>query len=144
MKLPVKPEEILLQGSELLRPVFSEHGFAFVQLSKGDSSGGPFASGEFRRGDRRCEFHFRFSLGMVTYYLGNESISHEQYMCSVLGKPHLSHYPGFSSDLLDAFRHLRDDLQNHCNEFLGGTNDIFLRRIEDARARLASRPNLPD
>lgn len=81
---------------------------------------------------------------MVTYHLGYESISHEEYMCSVLGKPHLSHYPGFSNDSLNAFRHLRDDLQDYCNEFLEGTNDAFLHRIEDARARWASKPHLSD
>jgi hypothetical protein len=80
---------------------------------------------------------------MVTYHLGSESISHEEYMYSVLGKPDLSNFPGFSIDPLDAFRHLRDDLRNYCNEFLEGTNDIFLRRIEDARARWASKPKLP-
>ena len=64
-------------------------------------------------------------------------------MCSILGKPNLSYYPGFSNDPLDAFRHLRDDLQNYCDEFLEGTNDTFLRRVEDARVRWASRPKLP-
>jgi hypothetical protein len=140
----MNPEEILLQGSELLKPLFSEHGFVFVQSGKGDSSGGPFASGEFRRGDRRFEFHFRFSLGMVIYHLGSESISHEKYMCSVLGKPNPSRYPGFSSDPLDAFRHLRDDMRNYCSEFFEGTNDTFLRRIKDARVRWTSRPKLPN
>jgi hypothetical protein len=84
--------------------VFSEHGFVFVRLGAGDSSGGRFASAEFRRADRAFEFHFRFSLGMVTYRLGSESVSHEEYMCSVLGKPNLSRYPGFAIDPLDAFR----------------------------------------
>jgi hypothetical protein len=138
------PEEILLQGSELLKPVFSEHGFSFARLDAGMSSGGRFGSAEFRRGNRRFEFHFRFSLGMVTYHLGPESISHEEYMFSVLGKPNLSHYPSYSTDPLDAFRDLRDDLQSYCSDFLQGTDDVLLRRIEDARVRRASRPKLPE
>jgi hypothetical protein len=137
------PEEILLRGSELLKPLFSKHGFLFAQLGKGAGSGGAFAAAEFRRANRRFEFHFRFSLGMVTYHLDSESISHEQYMCSVLGESNLSCYPGFSIDPLDAFRHLRDDLRDRCAEFLEGTDEVFLRRIEDARASWMRRPKLP-
>jgi hypothetical protein len=142
--MPAGPEEILLQGSELLKPLFSEYGFNFARLGAGNSSGGRFASAEFRRSDRSFQFHFRYSLGMVTYHLGSESISHEEYMCSVLGKPYLSHYPGFSSDPLEAFRDLRDDLQSYCSDFLHGSNDTFLRRIEDARVRWVIRPKLPE
>jgi hypothetical protein len=137
------PEEILLQGSELLKPIFSKHGFIFAVSGTGNSSGGQFASAEFTRGERRFELHFRFSLGMVAYHLGSKSISHEEYMCSVLGKPYLSKYPGFSDDPLDAFCDLRQDLETHCSEFLEGTNDAFLHRIEDGRIRWANRQKLP-
>jgi hypothetical protein len=65
-------------------------------------------------------------------------------MSSVLGTPGLSHYPGFSNDPLEAFRDLRDDLQSYCAEFLEGTNETFLHRIEDARSRWANRPTLPE
>jgi len=139
----VNPKQILLEGSELLKPLLSQCGFVFVQLGEGTGSGGPFALAEFRKSDRRLQFHFRFSLGVVTYYLGSESISHEAYMCSVLGKPNLCRYPSFSDDPLDAFRDLHDDLQDYCNEFLEGTDEIFLRRIEDARLHWASRSKLP-
>jgi hypothetical protein len=138
------PEEILREGSELLMPLFAEHGFVFARSGAGDSSGGRFASAEFRRDDRRLEFHFRFSLGMVCYHLGSESISHEEYMCSVLGKPNLSHYPGFSNDPLDAFRQLREDVEKYCIEFLDGTDEAFHLRIEEARSCWANRPKLPD
>ena len=142
--MPIKPEEILRQGSELLMPLFAKHGFVLEQSGAGESSGGRFASAEFRRANRKFLFHFRFSLGMVSYHLGSESISHEQYMCSVLGKPNLSLYPGFSSDPLDAFRHLCEDIQNYCIEFLEGTNEAFQRRMDDARRCWAIRPKLPD
>jgi hypothetical protein len=136
------PEKNLLQGSEVLKPLFSQPGFVFAKLNKGTGSGGAFASAEFRKADRKFEFHFRFSLGLVTYQLGSESMSHEEYMCSVLGGPNRSRYPGFSKDPLDAFRDLRDDLQDYCAEFLEGTDEAFLRRIEDARACRASRAKL--
>ena len=142
--MPSNPEETLFQGSELLQPLFTKHGFVFVPLDKGKSSGGPFASAEFSRGDRRLEFHFRYSLGMVTYHLGAESITHQEYMCSVLGEPNRSRYPGFSNDPLDAFRDLCDDVEKYCTEFLEGTSDTFLRRIEDARRRSTRIPMLPD
>lgn len=142
--MPSDPERTLLRGSELLKPTFSEHGFVFAQIGADRGSGGPFASAEFRRNGRRCELHFRWSLGLVTYHIGTESISHEEYMCSVLGKPNLSHYPGFSSDPLDAFHHLREDLQNYCKEFLEGSDEIFLSRISDARVRWLAQTKLPN
>jgi hypothetical protein len=138
------PEKILLQGSELLASLFSGYGFIFAQLSKGRGSGGKFASAEFKRADRRFEFHFRYSLGIVNYHLGHESISHQEYMCSVLGRPNLSRYPGFSNEPLDAFRDLRKDLEDYCGEFLDGTNEEFIRRIEDARVCWTAIPKLPD
>jgi len=137
-------EEILDRGCKLLQSFLSKHGFAFLPLATGPSSGGPFASAEFKRGDRRLELHFRDSLGMVTYHLGPRSVTHEEYMLSVLGNPYASRYPGFSDDPLDAFRGLSEDLMEHCNEFLEGTDEAFLSRIEDARARWANRPKLPD
>lgn len=143
-KAIANPEEILLKGSEFLKPIFSKHGFVFSLTGKGSGSGGRFASAEFSRGDRRFEYHFRYSLGMVSYHLGSESISHEEYMCSIFGKPHLSKYPGFSDDPLDAFRHLRQDLETYCIEFLDGTNDAFLHRIKDGRVRWANKSKFPD
>ena len=142
--MSTQPEAVLLQGAELLKPLFSSHGFTFVEKGGSTGSGGPFVSAEFKRGDRKFEIHYRFSLGMVTYHLASQAISHEQYMCSVLGKPGMSHYPGFSNDPLDAFRHLRDDLQSYCSEFLEGTNEAFMRRIQHARSRWASKPKLPE
>lgn len=70
--------------------------------------------------EERTEFHFRYSLGMVSYHLGSESISHQEYMCSVLGKPGLSHYPGFSSEPLDVSSEsivARNNAHNSCGSF---------------------------
>jgi len=141
--VPTKPKDVLLQGAELLRPLLSAHGFAFELLGEGRGSGGEFAYAEFRKGERRIEFHFRYDLGMVTYHLGPDSLSHEQYMLSVLEQPGLSRYPGFSADPLDAFRDLAGDLQAYCGEFLEGTNEELRSRIENSRRRWANRPRLP-
>jgi hypothetical protein len=96
------------------------------------------------RGDRRFEFHVRYGLGIVIYRLGSQWVSHEEYMFSVLGKPNASRYPGFSQNPLDAFSHLLDDLQDYAMDFLEGSDEAFLNRIEDGRARWANRPKLPD
>jgi hypothetical protein len=62
------PREILLRGKEELDPLLTPQGFYFEFRSEGPSSGGPFAWGEFVRGDRRLELHFRDSLGLVRLY----------------------------------------------------------------------------
>lgn len=80
---------------------------------------------------------------MVTYHLGSRSMFHRAYMRSVLGRPNASHYPGFSSDPLDAFRDLYLDLEEHCVEFLEGTDDCLSKRIDDATAAV-DKPGLPE
>jgi hypothetical protein len=71
-------EEMLQRGSALLAPLLLRHGFSFEILDAGSSSGGHFASGEFKRGTRRLGFHFRHSLGIVTYSLADRSMTHQQ------------------------------------------------------------------
>jgi hypothetical protein len=138
------PVGTLALGSGLLEPLFLKHGFAYRTLDAGSSSGGPFASGEFRKDNRWLELHFRHSLGMVTYHLGSRSMSHQEYMRSVLGRAYASHYPGFSSDPIDAFRHLYLDLGEHGAVFLEGTDDNLLHCMEDAQAQRSDRLVLPE
>lgn len=138
------PKEVLLHGSEILVPLLLKHGFEFKLVGGGSSSGGEFAFGEFRRDTRRLELHVRYSLGMVTYHFANRSMSHQDYMRSVLGRPSASHYPGFSSDPLNAFRHLYLDLDEHGADFLQGTDSALLHRLDDVLAQPNQRSGLPD
>ena len=68
---------------------------------------------------------------------------HEEYLCSVLQKPNLSHYPDFSGDPLTRSA-IYADQQSYCGDFLQGTYEAFLRRIEDVRVRWANRSKLPE
>jgi hypothetical protein len=86
----------------------------------------------------------RHGLGMVTYHLADASMTHRQYMRSVHGGIDASHYPGFSSDPLDAFRHLLRDLEEHGGDFFSGTDECLLRRIEDALAMPDGKVGPPD
>ena len=137
-------EETLQRGSALLAPLLLRHGFLFEVVDTGGSSGGHFASGEFKRGARRLKLHFRHGLGMVTYHLADRAMTHQQYMCSVHASLGASHYPGFSSEPLDAFQHLLLDLEEFGGDFLGGTDDCLLRRIGDALAPPIQKSGLPD
>src|SRR5690606_17601263 len=100
------PEEALAAGCAILEPVLAPHGFVWVPGAAGHSSGGSSASGSFVRGTRRLELHFRYSLGLVTYHLGETSLDHDSYMRVVLGAKPVNQYPGFSSDPMDGFHHL--------------------------------------
>jgi len=53
----MKPKDALRAGVEELDPVLVGEGFRFSETSTGKSSGGEFASGEYRRGDRWLELH---------------------------------------------------------------------------------------
>ena len=122
------PSEILLAGIKELDSIMVPHGFAFVLLQEGKSSGGSFANGEYWRGNRRLELHFRWSLGLVTYHVGNVSLGHEDYIRALLGTSKVrgqSSYPGFSTDPMDGFRHLREDLERFGDIFLTGSDEEF-------------------
>ncbi|HJX16012.1 MAG TPA: hypothetical protein VJ386_09780 [Candidatus Deferrimicrobiaceae bacterium] len=97
-------------------------------VHEGRSSGGESASGEYRRGNRRLELHFRWSLGLVTYHVGDISLSHEEYIRAVHGVVKIqgkNAYPGFSQDPLDGFRHLREDLERFGDVVVKGSDDEF-------------------
>lgn len=118
------PTRHLREGRALLASIVEAHGFQWRQGASGSSSGGTFDSGEYVRGDRRLELHFRFSLGMVTYHIGELSLSHEELMRHTGHRPD-SKYPGFSSEPIDAFRGLAEDLSRFCGDFLSGPGAEF-------------------
>jgi hypothetical protein len=89
-----EPETRLRAGAKAIATALVPHGFHFLFCKSGSSSGGPFASGEFVRGDRRLELHVRGGLGLVRYHFGLHSASHEYYM-KELGVWPQCEYPGF-------------------------------------------------
>ena len=128
----MNPTEAIEAGRVILEPVLSQHGFAFEMGPSGQGSGGIFASAAFVRAEWRLELHYRGSLGMVSYHMGEAGVTHEQYMQAVLGKRGISRYPGFSIDPLDAFRDLASDLQSHGQAFLTGSRSAFRAIVEQA------------
>jgi hypothetical protein len=122
--------EILQQGAEILAPALVPHGFHFSIVASGSSSGGAFAQGEFVRGDRKLELHFRWSLGLVVYRIGAQKLVHEDFMRALLGRSGASHYPGFSEDAHAAFDALRQDLVEHCSDFVNGTGEQFNQCVQ--------------
>jgi len=135
--------ETLKAGVLILRELMTNHQFSDSLTAAGKGSGGIFASAEFQRGNRRLELHLRHSLGLVQYHVGNVSLSHEDYMWSVLGKRWASHYPGFSEDPLDGFRDLRRDLEEYGAAFLSGTEADFQKCAEIAALLKSNSPRLP-
>ena len=122
--------EILQRGADILAPVLVPHDFHFSIIASGSSSGGPFAQGEFVRGGRKMELHFRYSLGLVTFHIDALTLAHEDYMRALLGRSGMSHYPGFSGDPLAAFEALRLDLIEHCTDFVSGTGEQFRQCLQ--------------
>jgi hypothetical protein len=125
--------EILQQGADILAQVLVPHGFHFSMVASGGSSGGAFAQGEFVRGDRKLELHLRWSLGLVTYHIGAQKLAHEDYMRALLGRSQAGHYPLCSDDPLAGFEALRQDLVEHCSDFIIGTGEQFRQCIEKHR-----------
>ena len=118
----MNPVETLRSGAAVLSEVLAPHGFRFVETLSGRGSGGDFATGEFRRGNRRLELHFRWSLGLVAYHVGADQLAHSDYVRAVReseGLQESAEYPGFSDDPLEGFRHLCADLVKFGDAFTG-------------------------
>lgn len=94
-------------------------------VASGSSSSGAFAQGEFVRGERRLELHFRRSLGLVTYHVGALALAHDDYMRALLGRSGASHYPAFSDEPFVGFEALCQDLAEHCSDFVSGSGEQF-------------------
>ena len=110
------PEEHLLDGVKILSTYLEPLGFHFKLAATGQSSGGHFAFGQFVCGDREIELHFRWSLGLVSYKVGNLVLGHEDYI-NLLDKHGQNKYPNFSDEPNDAFKCLKFDLENLLQDF---------------------------
>jgi hypothetical protein len=123
------PIEILREGCAVLDPVMRKYGFSRVECVAGKGSGGHYASGGYAKDDRRLEFSYRYSLGLVTYRFGKSSIDHESYMHSVPGAKSNHRYPGFSNDPLSGFHGLAYDLEHFAVSFLLGDFAKFSQSV---------------
>lgn len=119
MRNSEEPKRLLLAGVAILDPVLVPHGFVFSLEATGQGYGGWFASGCYRKGERKLELHFRYSLGLVTYHIGADSLDHETYMrfADVYGQ---NEYPDFPKEPLDSFNHLANDIRSYCADFVSG------------------------
>jgi hypothetical protein len=132
-----------MEGVSILEPVLTPHGFVFEFREEGRGAGGLFARGEFVSGDRRLELHFRYSLGLVTYHVGANQVSHAAYM-DELGVRSQASYAGFSDAPMDGFRHLASDLERFASDFLLGDGSIAIRaaKADDSRSELENRASM--
>ena len=117
------PKDALLDGAKILDPILLLKGFRFERRDEDRGSGGNFAWGEFVREDRRIELHFRYSLGLVRYHVGDQNASHKSYM-QELGVSDQCRYPGFSEDPSAAFYDLAHDL-GWADDFLSGSAAVL-------------------
>jgi hypothetical protein len=127
--------EIFRAGCEILDRIMQPHGFQFVPDESGMSLYGAYTRGNYVRGDRRLELHLRYSLGLVTFHIGDVSVSHDAYLRALTKGEGGNQYPGFSDDPLDGFRHLAHDLQKFCDDFLSGDGKVLIAAVQDQRAR---------
>ncbi len=72
--------------------------------------------------------HFRQSLGLVQYHLGNHSVRHEPYMRR-LGVWSQCRYPGFSNEPLQVFEDLSHDLA-FASDFTTGDGTALVAAAE--------------
>jgi hypothetical protein len=110
---------ILDAESKIVGVVIEPHGFVWAHGKTHQGHPGNAARGTFVKGDRQLKLGFRWSLGPVIYRIGSVSVVHEALM-KYAGHYAEAEYPGFSTDPLDAFRHLAGDLHRFGGDFMFG------------------------
>jgi hypothetical protein len=115
----------LATGAKIVGPVIEPHGFLWGPGKTHEGHPGNAARGTFVKSDRQLELGFRWSLGPVIYRIGTASVSHEA-LVRYSGHHADAAYPGYSSDLLEAFRHLASDLQNFGGDFMFGDGTTII------------------
>ena len=123
------PETQLEAGAAILAKFLAGYGFQFRVEETDRGSGGPFARGAFLKGDRRLELHYRWSLGLVSYTVGNTRVAHEDF-ARARASDGRGVYSGFFSEPLDDFRALLADLEAFGSPFLSGSVEDFLAVAE--------------
>jgi hypothetical protein len=129
---PSEPEKTLRNGCRVLDPVLRPHGFRLKAGTHGVGSGGTFASCKYVRGDRFLELHYRYSLGLVSYHVGEASLDHEMLM-RMLGVRNKCLFPDFPTEPLDSFRSLARDLELYCSDFLSRSGIEFLEQYRKSK-----------
>ncbi|MES2430662.1 MAG: hypothetical protein V4556_06960 [Bacteroidota bacterium] len=130
------PEQQLLDGVKILSAYLEPFGFKFQLKGTGKGSGGHFAYGQFINSgglfskSKNIELHFRGSLGLVTYNVGNLTLSHEDYI-NLLGKQGQNKYPNFPDAPQDSFTCLLWDFKNLLNDFLENNATLFKQKAPD-------------
>lgn len=117
--MAIDPVKVLAEGNALLSAVLTPAGFSLGPTKNVDGSGGAAAVAVWTKRRQSIELHMRYGLGIVDYGWGwgRKKFSH-RHLCDALSCEH--EYPGFSTDPLDAFRHLAADLaRDPLNRVLG-------------------------
>ncbi len=125
MSEPFSPVEQLNEGANILRPLLEPAGFKFALTNTGKGSGGQFAVGEFTRGDRRLELHYRYGLGIANYHVGGPPLSHNEFM-RAQGAEKTAAFPTVLDKSLRGFHALLADLESHGSAFLDADPAPFL------------------
>lgn len=130
--MPLTAKQELEHGASLLVPLLGPYGFVFAVETFGNSSGGPYAVGNFTCGSRSIWLHHRQGLGHVVYQIDNLSLEHEQYL-SALGVAKQSRFLWLPKEIGDErYTSLRLDLERYLSEFLTGSAEVFLQASKQA------------
>jgi hypothetical protein len=110
---------ILDAGAKIVGVVIEPLGFVWALGKTHAGHPGSAARGAFVKGDRQLEVGFRWSLGPIIYRVGGAAVNHEA-LVKYAGHSTEAEYPGYSTDPLDAFRHLASDVKNFGGDFMFG------------------------
>ncbi len=127
---------MMTEGATHLASVLDPLGFTFRVVRTGPSSGGPFCEAEFAGVNRRVELHFRHSVGMVRWHIGDISASHGAYM-EALGRS--ASYPRSQDDEMEAFGCLARDFSLIRTDFIEGDGGVLAKAAVAEEAHNAAR-----
>ena len=147
---PDECKQALLAGVEKVGPILNPIGFMFEISGVGVSSGGPFASGFYSKGEKGIGLIYRSGpgLGAVIYEYDQLGILHTDLM-KHLGKSDVSmlkysarKFASFSREKENVFEALAYDIQNFALEFLNSNDAEFksiIQQISSSKKAIGDR-----
>lgn len=133
---------MLERGRAIIDAVLAAHGFAFDHGHARAISSEEFARGTWVRGDRLLEVGCREELDVVVYRVGEDVLTHEDYMRTVLGPAGSNMFPCVTGDPLDGFRLLANDIAQYAAAFLHGPDEHFRQVVKRSREMQEERTTL--
>jgi hypothetical protein len=130
------PAQAIEIGNNIIEPLLRGFGFNLEHTSADEGSGGsggPAARSRFTCGKRSFEFHYRGSIGLVSYSVAGHSASHNDVAWALGCKSPA--YPSYNRSAEEQFKALSLDISEVTRRFFEASESEAIELVKRANSR---------